>query len=192
MFKNKVFLSLMLIAGLTVGATASAQVYVAGTTGIAKWNSDCDKGGAKCDTSTNAFKLTGGYNVDKNFALEASYFSLGKLSASATIANTTASAEAKATGFELAGVLKHQLADGLDGFAKLGIARVTADTSASLPNVFSMSADTKSTQPVLGLGVTYALTKDIALRAEVESRRVKIGEEKNTVTGFSVGAQFHF
>jgi predicted porin len=42
------------------------------------------------------------------------------------------------------------------------------------------------------LGLTYKVSKDIALRGEFESRRVKLGGEKDTVNNFSVGVQYSF
>ncbi|MBC3872708.1 outer membrane beta-barrel protein [Undibacterium flavidum] len=192
MLKKKLFASLMLVAGLVVGASASAQVYVAGTVGQAKWNADCNQSGASCDKTGNSYKVIGGYNLDKNFALEASYFSLGKMKATASSGGITGFAEAKGTGFELAGVVKRDFNDDFAGFAKLGLARVSVDTSANVPSIVKMASDTNSTQPVLGFGLTYKVSKEIALRGEVETRRVKIGDEKSSVNNFSVGVQYTF
>lgn len=192
MLKKKLFTSLMLVAGLAMAASASAQVYVAGTVGQAKWNADCNQSGVSCDKTSNSYKVIGGYNVDKNFAFEASYFSLGKMKATASSGGITGSAEAKGTGFELAGVVKHDFDEAFAGFAKLGVARVAVDTTATVPSVLTMSGNTHSTQPVLGFGLTYKLSKEVALRGEIETRRVKIGDEKSSVNNFSVGVQYTF
>lgn len=192
MLNKNLLVSMIMVAGLAVGASASAQVYVGGTVGQSKWNVDCKEAGVTCDKSTNAYKLVGGYNIDKNFALEASYFSLGKMQANAKIGTVNATAEAKGTGFELAGVLKHDFENGFGAFAKAGVARVKADMSASVPSTFKLSDSTTSTQPVLGLGLTYAVSKEIALRGEIESRRIKIGTDKNTVNTVSLGVQYAF
>lgn len=196
MLKKNLVVSLLAFAGLLAGAnvsaqTAPSQVYVGGTVGQAKWMDDC-KGTTTCDTTSNAYKLVAGYNVDKNFAFEASYFSLGKISATATSGSTTGRIEAKATGFELAGVVKQNFTEDFGGFAKLGLARISADATANVPGVMFASQDTSSTQPVLGLGVTYNMTKELALRAEFETRRVKLGADKDTVRNFSVGMQYSF
>ena len=192
MLKKKLFASMMFVVGLAMAATASAQVYVAGTVGQAKWNSDCNQSGVSCDKTGNAYKLIGGYNIDKSFALEASYFSLGKLKANASVAGVKGYAEAKGTGFELAGVLKRDFTEEFSGFAKLGIARVSVDTTATVPAILQFADNTHSTQPVIGLGLTYKVSKEIALRGEIETRRVKIGDEKNSVNNFSVGVQYSF
>ncbi len=196
MLKKNLVVSLLALAGALVGVSASAQtapsqMYVGGTVGQSKWMDDC-KGTTSCDTTSTAYKLIGGYNVDKNFALEASYFSLGKISATATTGSMTGSVEAKATGFELAGVVKQNFTDDFGGFAKLGLARISADATAKVPGVLFASEDTSSTQPVFGLGLTYNMTKELALRAEFETRRVKLGADKDTVRNFSVGMQYSF
>ncbi len=192
MLKKNLLVSLIMVAGLAVGASASAQVYVGGSVGQSKWNVDCNEAGVTCDKTNNSYKLFGGYNIDKNFAIEGGYFSLGKVTANAKVGTVNASAEAKGTGFEIAGVLKHDFENGFGAFAKAGVARVKVDASASVPATFSLSKDTTSTQPVVGLGFTYAVSKEIALRGEFESRRVKIGDDKNTVNNFSVGVQYSF
>lgn len=192
MLKKKLFASLMMVAGFAMAATASAQVYVAGTVGQSKWNADCNQTGVSCDKTSNSYKLIGGYNIDKNFAIETSYFSLGKMKATASAAGVTGFAEAKGTGFEVAGVVKHDFNQDFGGFAKLGVSRVSVDTTANVPSLLSLSDNTHSTQPVLGFGLTYKVSKEIALRGEVETRRVKIGDEKSSVNNFSVGVQYTF
>jgi OOP family OmpA-OmpF porin len=191
MLKKNLLVSILAVAGLMIGASASAQVYVGATTGLSKWSDEC-KGATKCDTTSTAYKVLGGYNIDKNFAVEASYFSLGKISAAVNVGQVNANAEVKGSGFEIAGVAKHNFTEEFGGFAKLGVARVKADANSVVPGFARFSQDTTSTQPVLGLGVTYKVAKDIALRAEFETRRVKLGNEKDTVNNFSVGAQYSF
>ncbi len=196
MLKKNLLVSLLAFAGLLVGVSASAQtstsqMYVGGTVGQAKWNDRCIDA-IKCDTTSTAYKLVGGYNVDKNFALEASYFSLGKVAATVKSGNATGYTDAKATGFELAGVVKHNFTDEFGGFAKFGLARVSATANRNVPGVLSATQDTTSTQPVFGFGLTYNVTKELALLTEFESRRVKLGTDKDRVNNFSVGMQYSF
>jgi OOP family OmpA-OmpF porin len=191
MLNKKFLVSVVALAGLMVGASASAQVYVGATAGQSKWKEEC-KGLTKCDTTSNAYKVFGGYNIDKNFAVEGSYFSLGTAKATANIGNVSSSAEVKGSGFEIAGVAKTNFTDSFGGFAKLGLARVKADASSTQTGLGHFSQDTTSTQPVFGLGLTYTISKEIALRGEFESRRIKLGNDKETVNNFSVGVQYSF
>ena len=192
MLKKSLMVSSLAIAGLLIGASASAQnVYVGGTVGQSKWNDDC-KTVTKCDTNSTTYKLIGGYNFDKNFAFETTVFSLGKISASAPIGNAVGSAELKASGIDFAGVLKHDFTEEFGGFAKLGVARTTTTAKGTVSNLGSVSTDTTSTQPVAALGLTYKISKDLALRGEFETRRIKLGGEKENVNTFSIGAQYSF
>ena len=44
MLKKSLLVSTLAVAGLLIGASASAQnVYVGGTVGQAKWNDDCNQ-----------------------------------------------------------------------------------------------------------------------------------------------------
>lgn len=193
MLKSKLLVSVLALAGVMFSAAASAQVYVGGTVGTTKWNDSC-VGAVKCDTTGNSYKLLGGYTLDKNFAIEASYFSLGKMSATATVAGKTVTPEVKGTGFSIAGVFSQDFSDDgkFGGFAKLGIARVKTDVNAAIPGIASYSSDTTSTQPVFGLGLTYKVSKEVALRAEFEQTRAKLGTEKDNVRSFNIGATYAF
>ncbi|MBI3712471.1 MAG: outer membrane beta-barrel protein [Burkholderiales bacterium] len=190
MLKKNSVAVVLAVAGLMIGASASAQVYVGGSLGQAKTNVDC-AGTTKCDKISATSKIFGGYNIDKNFAIEASYDWLGKIGAQTKEAGVTADHEIKAKSFELAGVVKHDFTDELSGFAKLGVARVTADGKSSLAGS-KYTYDTSSTQPVIGLGLNYKISKEVALRGEFESRRVKLFDEKARVNTFTVGAQYSF
>mgnify|MGYP000355478856 FL=1 len=192
MLKKSLLVSTLAVAGLLIGASASAQnVYVGGTVGQAKWNDDC-KSVSKCDTNTTAYKLIGGYNFDKNFAFETTIFSLGKASASASFGNAIGSAELKSSGINFSGVVKTDFTEDFGGFAKLGVARTTSTVKGTLSNFGSVSTDTTSTQPVAALGLTYKVSKELALRGEFETRRIKLGTEKENVNTFSIGAQYSF
>ncbi|MBR7776938.1 outer membrane beta-barrel protein [Undibacterium rugosum] len=195
MLKNKLISAGLVAAGLLLSAAASAQVYVGGTVGKAKWNNDCS-GTSTCSTNANTYKLLGGYNINNTFAVEGSYYSLGTIDASYRDATTSATGSLKAKAFELAGIAKYDFTNELTGFAKLGVASVKTEGSASA-NVaglgsFAGSGSTTSTQPVFGLGLTYKLTKELALRGEFETRKVKFGDDKSAVNNLSVGLQYAF
>ncbi len=195
MLKNKLISAGLVAAGLLLSAAASAQVYVGGTIGKAKWNNDCS-GTTTCSTNANTYKLLGGYNINNMFAVEGSYYSLGTIDASYRDATSSGTASLKGKAFELAGIAKYDFNNELTGFAKLGIASVKAEGSASGSvaglGSFTGTDSTTSTQPVFGLGLTYKLTKELALRGEFETRKVKFGGDKSAVNNLSVGLQYAF
>lgn len=190
MLKKNSVAVVLAVAGLMIGASASAQVYVGFGSGQARTNVDCT-GTTKCDKISSSTKIFGGYNIDKNFAVEASYAWLGKIGAQTKEGTVTADHEIKAKSFELVGVAKHDFTDELSGFAKLGVARVTADGNSSLAGS-KYTYDTSSTQAVVGLGLNYKISKELALRGEFDSRSVKLLDEKARVNTFTVGAQYSF
>ncbi|TXI90482.1 MAG: hypothetical protein E6Q34_08860 [Burkholderiaceae bacterium] len=192
MLKKTLVLGAVSLAALLSAGVASAQnVYVGGTVGQSKWNDECS-GTVKWDTGGTAYKLIGGYNFDKNFAFETSLFSLGKINASLPIGNTIAGAEVKGSGIDFAAVAKTDFNEHFGGFAKLGVSRTTVKSTGSYGNNLVFSQDTTSTQPVAALGLTYNVTKELALRGEFETRRVKLGTDKENVNTFSVGMQYSF
>lgn len=192
MLKKTLFSSLLLISSLSITPAALAQFTIGGTTGPAKWSSECNKGTVQCDKNAKAFKIFTAYELDQNFAIEASLFSLGKLKVNAKTATGKTYTTADATGFELAGVLKQNMTEDFATFAKLGLARVTVGTNKNAPFIFFMADETTSTQPVAGFGLSYKISRDFALRGEFEIRRSKLGNEKNTIHNVSVGAQYSF
>src|SRR5450830_1858454 len=168
MLKNKLVIALLATAGLMFSAVASAQVYVGGTVGKAQWSDDCS-GLSSCDTNASTYKLFSGYNINDKFSVEGSYYSLGTINANGNIAGTQNSASLKGTGFELAGIYNQALTDKLSG----------CDSQSS-------------TAPVFGIGLDYKLTSQLALRGEIETRKVKYNGEKDAVNNVSVGLKYNF
>lgn len=189
MLKKNWVVAFLATASLMMGASASAQMYAGASVGQSKSNIDC-AGTLKCDKTATAYKIFGGYQIDKIFAIEGTYFDLGKNRAELKYNGVTTSNTVKSSGFELAGLAKYDFTEDLSGFVKLGVARVSADASSSAVGKFNVS--TNSTQAVYGVGMNYKLTKDVALRAELESRRSKLFDETARVNTLTVGAQMSF
>lgn len=187
--KKNIIAAALLATGFAMSASASAQAYVAGTVGQAKWNADC-QGTTQCDTSDTAFKLLGGLDLYPNIGVEASYFSLGK--ATATVNGIKA--EIKASGVDVVGVFKTTPMNGFVGFAKLGVGYIKGEVNASIGAVKG-SVSKNSAQAVAGLGVTYQIANNVNLRAEYERRDAKVADvdgAKVTISNFSVGVQYAF
>jgi OmpA-OmpF porin, OOP family len=186
MYKKTAIAALLAASGL-VSTAAFAQGYVGVSGGLSRWDVDCS-GASSCDKSDTAFKIFGGYNLNPTFAIEGAYVDLGK----ATASGGGISADAKGTGFEIAGVIKAPFTREFTGFAKLGVARMEGKVSGSGFG-FSASDTETSTQFVGGLGLSYALSKEMALRGEWENRRFDLpGNDKATVNTFTVGLQLNF
>ena len=192
MFK-KVLSASIVLAAITFSANASAQMYAGVTVGSSNWNLDCS-GATTCDKSGSAFRLLGGYDLSPNVALEAGYFSVGKAKASGSLLGYTGGVEMGGTGIDFSGVFKTTPAGGFSGFAKLGLGYVRGKTDAIVGTVAGSHSES-SVQPVVGFGALYEVSKDVSLRAEIESRQVKLVDGdggKGRVANFSVGVQVGF
>jgi hypothetical protein len=186
MFKKNIAAAAFMFAGLTLAASASAQVYMGAALGQAKWDASC-VGATTCKTSDTSYKFIAGYDFARLFGVEASYFSLGELSAS----NAVSKGEMRAKGFEFSGLVNTPRIAGLSGFAKLGVAAVKGETNGTV-GPLSASASKSSVQAVYGLGLTYLFAEKTNLRVEIDRRKVSVSDIDNStakVTNFSIGVQ---
>lgn len=186
MMKKNIVAAAFMFAGLTLAASASAQVYVGAALGQARWDASC-AGATACKTSDTSYKFIGGYDFTRFFGLESSYFSLGELSAS----DATTKSEMRAKGLEFSGVVKTPRIVGISGFAKLGVAAIKGESN-STTGLLSSVVSKSSAQAVYGLGLTYLFADKTSLRAEIERRKIKvsdIGNASANATNFSVGIQ---
>jgi OOP family OmpA-OmpF porin len=195
MLNKKCLPAIALLAMSMMSAAASAQVYVDAAVGSgqwSKWGKNC-AGGAKC-TSGTAVKLTGGYTLDKNFALEASVFTLGNHSNKFVSPTFSQTSEGKTNGVSLAGVFNYEFNEGFSGFAKIGIASLRSKdhwtNSANLGKTL-FSEDT-STHLMLGAGLKYKLNDKVSLTVELDQFRLKSNLQKPVARTFTVGAQYAF
>jgi OOP family OmpA-OmpF porin len=149
------------------------------------------------DDSDTAFKLHAGYQFNRNFALEGGYLNLGKANYSARFTGGTASAELKTDGWSLSAVGILPLNEQFSLFGKLGAAynTVKVNIAATGPGGNAAVSDKDSdVGAVYGLGASYNLTKQIALRAEYEVYDKIGGNEtgKSKVDVWSLGIAYKF
>lgn len=197
MLKRKLFVSIFGFASLAFAASASAQTYVGGAFGATNAKMGCPWQG-NCKTSDTSYKIIGGYTLDKNFAIEVNYFTLGSARISYSNGYGDYALETKQRGFSLAAVTNHSFGEKFGGFAKLGIANIRskdARTSAQIsePRSSSHFSNTFTESHLLiGLGLTYKITDQLSLRAEVEQFRLKGHLRRKAHQNVSVGAQYSF
>jgi OOP family OmpA-OmpF porin len=135
-----------------------------GTTGISDSNRD------------NGYKIFGGYQFNRNFALEGSYFDLGQFGFSAnTTPAGTLSGDIRLRGIGLDAVLRAPLTDRFSVFAKVGANYAEARDRFSASGAVTVldSAPSKSElNPKIGIGMQYAFSQAWAVRAELERYRI--------------------
>ena len=186
MLNKKFAATAFAISAVLISASASAQVYVGGTIGQSSVDSSCANTPV-CNTKDTAVKVLTGYNFNKNWGIETSYTSMGTV----TLQDGAVSGNIKGSSLDASGVIRADLENNWGGFAKLGLAYVKAAVDGSV-GAYSASTSTYSTQILAGAGVTYAIDKNIAIRAEIETRKVKLLSFSSRVTSIGVGAQFAF
>ncbi len=192
MFKKATIAAFVAASAFGFASSASAQeAYVGVSGGISNWSVDCS-GTTACDKSDSSFKLFGGYNINPNFAVEGAYVSLGKWTATGPDPDFgNLSVENKGSGFELTGVFKAPFSNEFTGFAKLGASFMKGETSVSTGGQTASQSE-NNTNLVAGLGLTYAFSKEVSIRGEWETRKVKSPVDSGNVNNFTVGAQFNF
>ena len=161
--------ALLAAAGMALSAGALAQGmrgpdagwYVGGTFGQSTADGACDDfagTGLSCDDKDTAWKIFGGYQVNRNFAAEFGYTNLGEISVSGFGFN----ASAEATAWELVGVGSFPVANRLSLFGKIGFYRAEAEYEDNT----GVTADESNTGLTFGFGARYDITRNLGLRLE--------------------------
>ncbi|HXJ53238.1 MAG TPA: outer membrane beta-barrel protein [Burkholderiales bacterium] len=155
-------------SGLVVSSAAMAQAkaadqgFYAGVSIGQSSSSDACTGvsgpGVSCDDKDTAFKIFGGYQINRNFGVELGYTDLGKVEAHG--GGVTASVES--TAFELVGVGKFPINNQFSVYGKLGFYRADSKGRSNV----GVSADETNTDLTYGLGVQYNFTGNLGVRGE--------------------------
>jgi len=166
---------------------ADAQYYVGASVGQAKAKGFCTFstaiGATSCDDKDTGFKFFGGYQFDKNWAVEATYMDMGDAIGTAV----GGSATLKTTGWGLAGVGTMPVSDAFSVFGKLGFLRSEAKLNVTGNPEFKGAGSTAN----IGFGASYNFTKTVALRAEWErASKVTISDIGPPVVNYNVNTDF--
>jgi opacity protein-like surface antigen len=182
---KKTIVAALLLASCTI---ALAEPYIGGSIGYGTANIDCSAG-SNCNANSTGGKAFIGYSFSPMFALEASYFDLGKVGAN----SGPLSMDMKSSGYGLRGLLSVPFNKDFSGFAAVGINSVKSKLNVRVGNS-SLDFDGSSTKPSLALGVDYALTPALKLRGEVEQTGFAApqGLGNYHVTNFNVGLKYGF
>lgn len=197
------------VVALATSSVASAQWYVGGSVGQSSTSfntADYTLGVAAIsesqDKTKTAYKLFGGYDFTKNWAIEGGYANLGKpqynysgvFSGYANVKKSSWFVDAKGT---------LPISDQSNLFGKLGFTRNKSELYATSSNAafnalvgFPMSKSKSRNDVHFGVGGEYVATKNIGVRLEYEDFG-KFGDRNNgtgrTKTNlWSLGADYKF
>jgi len=128
------------------------------------------------DERDTGFKILGGYQFSKYFALEGGYFDLGEFG---FIANTvpagTLEGRIKLKGVNVDAVGTLPLSENFSAIARFGVHYTSAKDNfvgTGGVSVLDTNPDKDSANVKYGLGLQYAVTKALALRLEAERFRI--------------------
>jgi OOP family OmpA-OmpF porin len=128
------------------------------------------------DESDTAFKLFGGYQFNRNFALEGGYFNLGKFGfTSTTVPAGTLNGQIKLQGLNLDLVGTLPLSERFSAIARIGAQSAMARDSFSgtgAVSVLNPSPSKRELNYKVGVGLQYEVSRSFLLRAEAERYRI--------------------
>lgn len=134
------------------------------------------------ETQDTSYKLFGGYQFNRNIALEAGYFNLGKFTYSTSMPTGTLNGRYETEGINLDLVGTMPLSARWSALARIGVQYANTRDAFSGPGLPG-SAPTDNSQRAnngkVGLGLQYELTPSMFLRGEAERYRVKDGLGSN-------------
>lgn len=193
-FFSKTRAPLMALIALGAAGVASAQQtsnYVGASVGLYnKYSLRCVQG-SKCDDTPSAGgKIFGGHMFSENFGLEASAFGTkSAFGAVKDVKGTTQPGSVNLRGLGLSGVAA--ISEGPFTFkGRLGVAYTQGKASYASSGVQSKES---GLQPLIGAGVSYDLSKQLALNADFDRISGKYNDKaKAHANMVSVGLSYKF
>jgi OOP family OmpA-OmpF porin len=150
------------------------------------------------DNRGNAYKLFTGYQLNRNFALEAGYFDLGEFGYTATTVpagTRVGKIKLKGLNFDLVGLIP--LTEKISAFGRLGLnyaqAKDNFTSTGAVPASLAASPGKNAANYEAGMGLQYDFTKSFGMRAEAERYRINdaVGNDGD-VNMFSLGLIYRF
>ena len=164
-------------------AAHAADFYVGGSVGTSKAHYEDVPSGFTLDDTDTGFKLYGGAQFTPNFSLEGGYVDLGK----ATLSTSGVTGSQSGTGFFLDAVGEFPLSKGFSLFGKLGVFHGESKIEA-----LGLSDKDSGTDVKFGFGGSYAINKNLSVRAEIERFRFNVFDDKGDVDLLSIGLNYRF
>lgn len=183
--------SSIIAAALMLASNAFAQGYVGAALGPTHLNDDC-AGTTSCDLGGFGMKLFGGYRLNPTWAAEVNYFDFGKAEATGNVSGATVSAAIKGTAFGIGLVGSAPAAANWTGLFRFGVAQVKAEVSGSVGSQSVPSDSDTSTQAYIGVGLSYAITKNLSIDGAGDWSKARWGDSSADVRLISIGLTYGF
>jgi len=186
----------IIAAALALASLAASPAFAAGPAyvSVAVGGSDTDidcTGATSCNNGAFAAKVIGGYTIANDLSIEGMYVSLGEPDGS--VGDIKVGVESSYWG--LGGAFRPAFNKEWSGVARIGVAFTRSRAKASMGGL-SGSTSYDSTNPYFGLGLAYAVGKDLKIEGDLDTTRVSIGsgEDKSTarVIDYTIGLTYSF
>lgn len=143
------------------------------------------------------YKVFGGYQFNKNFAIEGGYFDLGEFGfAAKTVPAGSLKGNIKLRGVNVDAVGILPITDKLSAFGRVGVNHAQANDSFSGSGavvVTDKHPSKRDTNYKYGAGLQYAVTDNIDVRAEAERYHINDAvSNKGDIDMFSVGVVYRY
>lgn len=149
------------------------------------------------DDKDNGWKLFAGYQVNKNLAFEGGYFDLGEYGFTATTlpaGTLNGNVRFKGVNLDVVGILP--LTEKFSAFGRLGLNAAKANSSfngSGLVNVLDPNHNERDINYKMGVGLEYAFTQSLSVRAEAERYRLNDAlNNRGDVDLISLGLVYRF
>lgn len=196
--KNVLLATVFATAILTASSAAMAQgFYWGGSIGQSKAKDGCTGVAISCDDKSAAWKIFGGYQVNRNFGAELGYADLGKTKASGVTSGVNVDAKTKVNAWDLVGIGSLPVANKFSLYGKLGVYRgQVSDSATGSAGGFTAMASGSSinTGLTFGFGAGFDINQNIAVRAEWQRYKAMGGDStgKSDVVVLGVGLLYRF
>ena len=173
-------LAAALVAGPAAAQSADPSgIYLGGSLGRSQYKDTCKNLFIPCEDQDTAWRFFGGYQFNRNWALELGYGDFGEATASGPIpAGGSAAMKQHSYAFDLSGIGSLYLTERLSLFGRLGLymGRTTRDVEFS--NFPAVNDSKTNSGFTFGAGLAYNLGR-LGVRAEWQ-RYDNIGTNQNS------------
>ena len=175
------------------GLAMGQGLYLGGAVGSSNFRQGCDglQAGLSCKNTDSGWKGFAGYQLTRNWGVEAVAAEFGKAKASGAPLGTDISAEARVWGYGLAGTGTWSVSKEYDVFGKLGMFHGIVESSATSGGM-TAKVSGRSNTALVGAGARWNFSGNWGARLEWE-RFNKIGDSvtgTSDVTFISIGIEY--
>ena len=192
---NKKFFAAVLGIALVLPVAAQAEgMYATLGVGQSQYTDLSTEGINIPDFKPTALQLGVGFSLDKTWGVEAGYIHFGKETKTITDTSGTGTLSLQTQAIYLAGIGNYAFTEAFSAFGKLGIAvhHTKANGTATIgSSTFSDSESKTKAQALIGAGLSYQFTKEIAGLVDY-TYYGKVTDSDIKLSLLSVGLRYNF